>query len=321
MTEDSSPPLTLREEAAAWFAKMRGDDAARHRAAFEQWLARGAMHRAAYNRVGEIFAAGKLLKPDPASPRPMVERSSRWWAAAGIVSVATGLGIFHATGPDRSGGHAPSAARSVAPASRTLALADGATALLDVDGVVAPRTGGRDVVRLLRGRARLSVVADGAEHRLWAGATEIRSRGGTFDLWLRPGGSLDTRVLSGDVRLLPATLAGPGRPGASAIALFAGDYCRVEPNGRSSRSRGLYGTDWPQGILEFQQATLGDVLEEANRYSATKIVLADPALATRRITGRFTVADPHQLARRLAAALSLEVDASRREQVLLRVPN
>ena len=317
MTDDMTPPPTLREEAAAWFARMRGDDAVRHRAAFEQWLARGAMHRAAYNRVGEIFAAGKMLKPQAGPVRTLVERGGRWWAAAGLVSVVTGLAIFHASAPDRSANPARSTAGSRPRASRLLALAVGETALLDIDGVVAPRTGKRGTARLLRGRARFTIVADGADHRVLAGATEVRSPGGTFDLWLRPGGSLDMRVLAGDVRLMPAAFA---KPGAGIVALSAGDHYRIEPSGRASRSRPGFGTDWPQGVLEFRQAALGDVLEEANRYSATKIVFAEPVLAFRRVTGRFSVAEPRQLARRLAVALSLELDASRPGRLLLRVP-
>src|SRR5690242_17972648 len=54
----------LRQEAATWFARMRGPDADRYREAFDDWLARGALHRSAYNRIAETFSAGKTLKEE-----------------------------------------------------------------------------------------------------------------------------------------------------------------------------------------------------------------------------------------------------------------
>ena len=47
------PQGQLFEEAAAWFARMRGPDAEASRDEFEAWLARGALHRSAYNRAAD----------------------------------------------------------------------------------------------------------------------------------------------------------------------------------------------------------------------------------------------------------------------------
>src|SRR3546814_2415667 len=49
----------LNREAIEWFARMRGDEAERHRASFERWLARGALHRSAYNRIANVYSEGK----------------------------------------------------------------------------------------------------------------------------------------------------------------------------------------------------------------------------------------------------------------------
>ena len=89
-------PQTLREEAAAWFARMRGEDAAEHRAGFEDWLARGALHRAAYNRIGEVFAAGKALKAEDERHRDEVIVASRRSPSAIVAGVlALMLRSFH----------------------------------------------------------------------------------------------------------------------------------------------------------------------------------------------------------------------------------
>ncbi|HEX7855273.1 MAG TPA: DUF4880 domain-containing protein, partial [Sphingobium sp.] len=69
MMEDTDPPRRhgqLREEAADWFAIMRNpEQAGVRRKEFEAWLARGALHRAAYNRIAEAYSIGKRLKYQP----------------------------------------------------------------------------------------------------------------------------------------------------------------------------------------------------------------------------------------------------------------
>src|SRR3546814_2384163 len=84
MNEDNDTPKrpgNLRDEAAEWFAIMRGPDADARREEFEAWLARGALHRTAYNKIAETFSIGKGLKedapddagsaaPSPASQKP-----------------------------------------------------------------------------------------------------------------------------------------------------------------------------------------------------------------------------------------------------------
>lgn len=65
MTGTSDLPASggrLRDEAAEWFAVMRGPDAEVRRAEFEAWLERQAIHREAYNRIAETFSLGKALK-------------------------------------------------------------------------------------------------------------------------------------------------------------------------------------------------------------------------------------------------------------------
>lgn len=52
---------------------------------------------------------------------------------------------------------------------------------------------------------------------------------------------------------------------------------------------------------------VADVLAIAERAAGTRVLLADPAIGERRITGRFDVADARRLARKLAAALDLAV--------------
>src|SRR3546814_15638638 len=91
---------------------MRGPDADARREEFEAWLARGALHRTAYNKIAETFSIGKGLKedapddagsaaPSPASQKPGILKMAGLalclvGAAAvlylGVVSPGTQLG-------------------------------------------------------------------------------------------------------------------------------------------------------------------------------------------------------------------------------------
>ncbi|WP_132392751.1 DUF4880 domain-containing protein [Novosphingobium sp. PhB165] len=67
MQDDSSDKLKaeysaeLLIEAAVWFARIRCADAVNFQAAFERWMGNHSLNRAAYQRVGEIFAVARFL--------------------------------------------------------------------------------------------------------------------------------------------------------------------------------------------------------------------------------------------------------------------
>lgn len=61
----------FREEAAAWFARMRGPDADSHREALDRWLELGALHRETYNRIADVWSMGEQLKS--VAPRKTVQ--------------------------------------------------------------------------------------------------------------------------------------------------------------------------------------------------------------------------------------------------------
>lgn len=50
-------------------------------------------------------------------------------------------------------------------------------------------------------------------------------------------------------------------------------------------------TSWSSGAIEFEDATLSDVVSEVNRYTSKRFVIVDPALKQIRLTGQFKVGD------------------------------
>ena len=61
-------------------------------------------------------------------------------------------------------------------------------------------------------------------------------------------------------------------------------------------------------LLIADNLPLGAVIDRANRINAAKIGLADASVGSRPISGKFDVADAESLARKLAAALDLDVE-------------
>ncbi len=65
---------------------------------------------------------------------------------------------------------------------------------------------------------------------------------------------------------------------------------------------------WRRGEVVFDDISLIQAAEELNRYSADHLVVADPSLASLRISGVFSTKDPAEVAEAIAALHGLRVD-------------
>ena len=300
----------LRQEAAGWFARMRGPSAEAARADFDAWRA-DPVRQTAYDRLVQRFdesvilghsrLAALRLSPSAArrGPPPAV-----WWTtlAAGLVLGAVALSMTLRAPSSRIEG----GARYVsAPGQiRTIALARDLTVVLDTDTVLTASTkGDRPHLVLERGRVRvqsnrpLEVEADGAR---------VVAERAAFDLRRQGCQAIEISILNGDVQAETAGLLRRAR-----TRIESGQRL-VLTGGRPGPASSLPSRDrqWPTGLLVFDGAPLGQVVAEANRYGGRKIRLADPALARLQISGGLKVTDPDGLAGAVAAALSLTVSTA-----------
>lgn len=301
----------LREEAAWWFAHMRGPQADQDRSAFEQWLARGALHRAAYNRVAERFAEGKHLKDFYRTQRR--GRLIRIGAGAALL-----VGLYPALMFFTGGDHQPVAVAgdgsersqfvSVVGQVRTIALPDGSHVLLDSDTLVAVRFDAqRRVIDLRRGRARFDVAHEARPFSVTANAVEVIATGTLFDVSLTKN-VVDVHLIRGTVGVT-RRVASKGVLPQAPIVLHAGQSARLGDNGSLARSTAQPDdVTWPSLRLEFDRARLADVIERANRNSIDMIVIPDQAVADLRVSGTFRVDNAQLLAERLAALFDLDID-------------
>jgi transmembrane sensor len=293
------------QEAAQWFARMRGPGALTHRAAFDAWRADPA-NRQAYEELERQFDAAGVLAQ---SRRPeMRHRSHRMQdriplykitgalAACVIAAAVLSLVVWR-------GGQAETHYATGLGQIRAVKLADGSSIVLDTDSAATAVTrGGRQVVRLDHGRAR--IVAVGAL-RIEADGAQLDGQGAAFDLALAPQGNLAVTVLSGQPRLAGAA----ARLLPASASLPAGREVLFGPNLSSVNIRPASRVEaqWPSGLRSFDQTPLSAVAAIANRYNSRKIRLADPSVGALRVSGAFRVTGADELANGLAAAFGLTV--------------
>ncbi|MFN3945627.1 MAG: FecR family protein [Allosphingosinicella sp.] len=342
MTDPGAPEPPrdqLMREAAAWFARMRGPDADASRPEFEAWLRRGALHRGAYNRASEIFAMGKLLSDAPGAGHGAARPRRLAPALMGLVAVAAlgGLAI-HLAPVSRDGGQADSASAPAAQEQRrrlasnagevrSLLLADGSRIVLAPGTVVEARLGASERrLDLLQGRARFDVFREARPFNVHAGGGTVTARGTIFDVEMSPANGVTVRLIEGAVDVaLPASAETPG-PGPAVRRLRPGEaltFATRPPAGRPAappETPAATAAAYPlmDAARDYDRVSVAELVAAANAASATPILLGDPAIGARRVSGHFRVDDTTLLAERLAILFGLEADRGNPAHILLR---
>jgi len=327
MTDDETPTRpggAIREDAANWFARMRGPDTTADRPAFEAWLGESPMHRDAYSRVAEVFSLGKGLGSPRHTTTEAVETDTpprRRHTAAAIYAVliaslagaAGWLWVREHTAPRPLivASRLTTTATGLAYATsvgtiRTWRLADGSRVTLDTDSALQVAfTPALRALRLVRGRARFDVSHEVRPFVVSAGVGTVTAHGTVFDVRIRTGGTVAVRLIRGAIDVaLPSTqhtqmslrqsLTTGEQVVFDAGALPAPRLVRLPVDAR-----------WPEATLECDRATLAAIVAEANRYSQTPIVVGDPTVAGLRVSGSFRIDDAQKLVTRLALLFDL----------------
>ena len=167
------------------------------------------------------------------------------------------------------------------------------------------------------GRARFTVAHDASRpFRVIAGGSEIVALGTIFEVDLtRPNPSI--RLVSGSVDVRATA------PGGRTVRLNPGDTVEVQggeplhlPRGDAARSTPDTAMTLPVANVQptsrvvADKLPLSEVIDQANRVNSKSIRLADPALGSLEVTGRFDVTDSASLARKLSAVSGLTAKES-----------
>jgi transmembrane sensor len=183
----------------------------------------------------------------------------------------------------------------------------------------------RDIT-LERGEALFDVAPEPQRpFRVSAGDVVFESHGSRFNLRRKDTQEIELVVIQGTLEVIGAMLAtnsGP-RKETRSYTVLQGQAMKV------SAGRLLPGSPfqtlrngevaWTSGIIGVN-GTLEEVVSEFNRYNTRKLLIADPALRTRRVAGWLKAKDPDTFAIDLLETHGIEhrlVTVDGREEILL----
>jgi transmembrane sensor len=300
--------------ARAWVVRLHSGDATDQvRAEFKVWLASNPAHAQAYRAHEQLMAdlalVGDALAPEPTvrrggSRRPASAPAGRTRAmalalAAASLLVVAGLGAAWRSnrGLEDDGLFAwarPPVQRTETAEIRQINLPDGSTVTLGARSRIRTSFSGElRQVALLEGEAFFDVASDPSRpFYVLAGDRMVRVVGTRFDV-RRVEDTLRVAVVEGVVEVLAAAEPLDAEEASDALpreVLRAGEQV-VARAGAAEVARSEIKPDvaaaWLRGWLAYEDASLSEILADANRYTTTPIELASPELGDVRITAAF----------------------------------
>lgn len=306
----------IEEKAIEWFVKMRGEDAARLRGAFEDWLGEAPEHRRAYEWALAHFGQAERLKESRRLSRWGLSKPRTWLAAgvaaAAVIALAVVLRPADEIIPAAPGPHI---ARTDNPLKtghgeiRTYSLSDGSKVTLDADSrVEVAMSEAERRLRLRQGKARFAVVADPRPFVVEAGSGTVEAKQAVFDVGYGDREQVLVHLVSGQagiramaqpaVYTVPARTLLAGQPVRYPVGAF-----RPEPVIDAGTDR----RDWPEGWVEYRSVPLNALIADANRYADPPIVIEDAGTGALRASGRFKLTDTETFVSRIAEVFDLKV--------------
>lgn len=287
----------IDRQAAEWVARIDGRPLdGEEREAFRQWLEAHPDHRPAFEEAHSAWRSLDTLRANPGAwqnaPRPPRRKVPSRRAAGAILSVAL-LALVGARYQIGDPWIALAADYRTDPGERReVRLADGSTVELGPASAIALHyTDEERRVSLLAGEAFFHAAPrQGEERRAFtveAGGGTTTALGTEFTVGTNDDGA-DVVAVEHQIRVALGTGAS-----ASGITLSPGDAVRYDRLGigRIERVDVARATAWRRDMVVFNAAPLGEVVERLNRYRRGRIVIWDPALAQRRVTGVFPTRD------------------------------
>lgn len=343
----TAPPMdrevtdAMLEAAMMWRQRMEAPDwSVDDDAELETWLQADERHERAFSRTGEVWtvfdqhvAAPELI----AARRALLGRvqrqvKGRWnaparlptrrlAAAAVIAAVVLGAGIW----PLAAQGDVYQSGRGE---RRVVILRDGSVLSLDALTKVSVRYS-KDARRLTlqRGQARFDVAHDTTlPFSVTARDRTVVATGTAFNIdILKP--EVRVTLIEGRVLILPhepAPIPLVTRPATSpkSVELHAGEALVAARDAAPrlvAKADLEQATSWQKGKLMFDREPLRDAVEQMNRYSERRIVVADARAAAIPISGVFNAGDVNAFLEAINGFVPVTV-TEKSDEVVLRSP-
>lgn len=331
----------IRRDAHLWSAKLDdGDLSSEDRAALDAWLAADPRHTTAlakadllWKRMGEIDYPPALAQSalnETAAPASTVDVRPTLWQrvsdtfgtslsrfAAASTAVAAVIAIFVFVpgfpvgtifGPDDGG--EPVVFATQRSAMKYIDLPDGSRITLDAASRLSlPKGENAREVQLLAGNAAFDVAPDPTRpFTVEAGAADIRVTGTRFDVRLDEDATF-IGVAEGSVMVGAARNQHPSTDGPRALDVQAGEAVTVTDDGEIGAIAEIFPSEfaaWRTGMMIYSEATLAEIIADANRYAADPIAV-DPSIQNLQLSGSFNIKNTHRLLESLAAGLPVRV--------------
>ena len=304
---------SIERQAREWLVRMDGDKPLSEDEieALREWMRRSVLHREELQRICKFWGQANVLTELAVCLESATDqrgrRSARWAtavalaASAVLAAVVLGWWYLQAAARMSNGGY-----QTLVGQQRSIALADGSSIQMNTDSQVqVAYSNGSRTIRLLKGEALFSVMPDPQRpFEVFAADRVVRAVGTAFDVHLVDGGKVDVTVTKGvvDVQVSHSHTAHRKQPGSDSSS---GSLGRLKAGEMTSVGSGSDHIDvkllaepemqrklaWQEGYLAFSGEPLSEVVEQVNRYSAVRVEVGDPELASVAIGGRFRIGD------------------------------
>ena len=337
MMADRQGSEQVRKQARAWLLQLhgeKGEDPAL-RARFRAWVLQDAAHARAYaeleavhRRMGEAaLAAGVdvdalLAPPWPRRALDAFRRCIRHPALpGGLAGMAAAAILVVVLSPSPPVQDIPLAAPSYETAIaelQTVTLEDGSEVTLGADTRIETVFSPTDRrITLVSGEAFFDVRSD-PDRPFYVAAqdTMVRVLGTQFDV--RHGaGRIHVAVLEGVVEVYKAAPAGDA---AERRRLTAGERVTVAHVGALPQVEVVDRVEpgaWRTGRLVYDDASLAEIIADANRHHPGAIRLASPDLAQIRLTTAFRTHEIELMLETLEASQPVRIERTSRGEIII----
>ena len=320
---------TLDIEATHWVTKLdarrlNGDEFAQ----FKAWVSESKDHKDAFDNAVSLWGNLDLLSDmrealeAASTPRwqdrlrlavtSWIPRPAYAFTAATLV-LLVGLSLVPFYKP--SANNTAALYTTAVGEHKTISLADGSEVLLNTGSQLEVQfSQKRRTLRLLKGEAHFA-VAHNADRpfEVHAGANIVRAVGTAFTVELMPE-NVEVTVTEGRVELATIAQADDAAhiPLETSLALVnSGQSARFST---AIQSINTINDDevarrlaWHKGALIFKGDALEDVIQEASRYTKTKMIISDHALRGLKVGGYFKTGETKAMLQALEANFGVSV--------------
>lgn len=315
---------TYPNTAAEWAVRVQCSDITRQELlVLNTWLKADPENAEAYARINKIAYLGlvlrerrhelaklhgyqRLLTAERSEASGITQRRPLRWAAASLacsILAIVAVTYWQTASMDRY------VVRH--GEQRSVTLSDGSHMVVNTDTevrVLYDRTA--RVIALPRGEAFFDVArVPDRPFIVRAGDMRIQALGTKFSV-RHDGTDTTVVVTAGRVRV-----SRDGNKDAAAQDLFPGEQLQLNPRAPEAaqivRVDAERITSWSSGAIEFEDATLSEVVSEVNRYTSKRFVIGDPELNRIRLSGQFRIGDMESVKFALRDRFDIETTESK----------